>query len=295
VAAGAAAARVRDTAAAGARDPAMAGGGQLSAPDSPGIGRLAGAGADLRGLLGVELLPALAVAVLALLARRPRTRLERAGVVFVDAWLVTGIVLLSLLPGLKLRYAEVLAPPVAAALGAGVAALVGRARLSGLVTATLLGVLLLAPTVRALRVVSSAASDSGHLGSLTPAQTARLAGFLDPRTSNRRYEVASATVAKAAALIARDGRRVLFLETSAGHPITPLKRLRAAVRHGQVRYVLIAGRCGPHGDRLPGGCGLAARWARVHGQDVSKQAGLPPRTLYAVAHPRLSARRYPRS
>ena len=44
----------------------------------------------------------------------------------------------------------------------------------------------------------------------------------------------------------------------------------------------------------PGGCGADARWARVHGRDVSHRAGLPRHTLYGSLILRLSARRYPR-
>jgi hypothetical protein len=81
-----------------------------------------------------------------------------------------------------------------------------------------------------------------------------------------------------------------MLATLAGHQVTSLRRFLAAVRRHQVSYVLLAGRCGPRSALGPGGCGLAARWARVHGRDVSARAGVE---LYQV-HPPLRRRRYPR-
>ena len=189
--------------------------------------------------------------------------------------------LLSSLPDLKVRYADVLVPPVALALGAGVVAL--TARLPRVLTAALVMALLAAPAVQAVDVVRNGESDSGHLGSLTPAQAQHLSGFLAPRTRHSRYELASATAAKAAPLIERDARPVLLLGGELGQPLTSLTRLREDVQHGEVRYVLMAGRCGPHAASTPTGCGMAARWARVHGRDVSRAAGLNKNTLYALA------------
>jgi hypothetical protein len=78
-----------------------------------------------------------------------------------------------------------------------------------------------------------------------------------------------------------------MLGTLAGHPITPLRTFLKDVRNDEVSYVLIAGRCGPHNATGPGGCGIAARWARVHGRNLTRLVGLP---LYEV-HPPLRARR----
>jgi 4-amino-4-deoxy-L-arabinose transferase-like glycosyltransferase len=265
-----------------------------AAPAPPGPLRLVAREADLRGLLGVELIPALVIGLLAVVLTRRRSRSERAGALFVATWLLTAGALLSFLPDLKVRYADVLAPPVALALGVGIVAL--SARLPRVLTAALVMALLAAPAVQAVDVVRDGASDSGHLGALSAQQAQRLSAFLARRTKHSRYELASATAAKAAPLIERDARPVLMLGTELGKPLTSLKRLRSDVQHGEVRYVLMAGRCGPHTATTPTGCGAAARWARVHGRDVSRAAGLNSNTLYAVraTHPRLSTRRYPR-
>ncbi|HWK25890.1 MAG TPA: glycosyltransferase family 39 protein [Solirubrobacter sp.] len=209
----------------------------------------------------------------------PADRLPRAGALFVATWLVTGAALLSFLPDLKVRYVDVLVPPTAAALGAGVAFV---ARRRPLPAAALAAILLVIPAVRAVQVTADAQSDSGHLGALTPTEAADLSAYLRPRTQHTRYELASATAAKATPLIERDARPVLMLAAQAGRPITSLTRFKRDVATGRVRYVLIAGPCTPHRATRPGGCGLDARWAVVHGRDVSRAAHLRPHTLYAL-------------
>jgi hypothetical protein len=190
------------------------------------------------------------------------------------------------------RYLDALAPAVALTLGGALAALARWARLPGWATAVAAAALLVSPAAHALDVVHSAASDSGHIGTLPAGEVARLSAFLAPRTAGQRYELASATAVKATPLIAHDARPVLMLGTLAGRPLTPLRRFIADVRKGEVSYVLIAGRCGPHSALAPGGCGRAARWAMVHGRDVSRAAGVP---LFEVsAHQSLTAHRYPR-
>ena len=196
---------------------------------------------------------------------------------FVAAWLVTGVVVLSAMPDLKVRYVDVLAPPAAAALGVGIVVLTQRRAVGAL----LLAALLAAPAVQAVRVVQKDASDSGHLGSLTSNQTLGLSTFL-ARHAHTRYELASATAAKAAPLIERDARPVLMLGTQLGHELTSLRTFKKDVRNDEVRYVLLSGRCGPRTALTSTGCGRAARWAEVHGTDVSKLAHLPPHTLVAL-------------
>jgi 4-amino-4-deoxy-L-arabinose transferase-like glycosyltransferase len=302
--------RVGATAGAGDAGPALAHG-----PDAPGPERLFGAGGGLGALLGVELVPALilggvAVAIAGAVEARRRigtparvrdddeavaARLAGAGALGVGAWLVTGLALFSFLPGLQVRHLDALAPAVALALGGAVAALARWARLPAWASAAAVVALLVVPTAHALDVVHRPASDSGGIGALPAPAVSRLSAFLARRTKGRRYELASATAAKAAPLIAHDGRPVLLLGTLAGHPIVPLRRFLADVRNHEVSYVLMAGRCGPRSALGPGGCGLAARWARVHGRSVSRAAGAE---LYEVtprmAHLPLSGRRYSR-
>jgi hypothetical protein len=226
-------------------------------------------------LLGVELLPAVVVGVFAVAFGWRAGRLARAGALFVAVWLLIGVAVLSFMPDLKVRYVDVLAAPAALALGAGLVSLTQRRPVGAL----LLAALLAAPAIQAIRVVRHDASDSGHLGSLTPTQATDLSAFL-ARHHRTRYELASATAAKAAPLIETDDRPILMLGTRLGQALTGLKTLRKDVRRDEVRYVLIAGRCGAHTWRT--GCGRAARWAKVNGRDVSHAARLPRATLYAL-------------
>jgi hypothetical protein len=191
-------------------------------------------------------------------------------------------VLFSLLGGLQVRYLDALAPAVALALGGGVAWLARWTRLPGWATALVVVALLAVPAARSLRVIRAGDSDSGHLGILPARTVDRLSAFLQAHTAHEHFEVASATAVKAAPLIVHDGRPVLMLGTRAGHPLTPMRRFLADVRHHRVSYVLIAGRCGPRDDTGPKGCGVAARWARVHGRNLTARVGIP---LYAVHLP----------
>ncbi len=266
--------------------PVAAGDYGAATPAAAGPGRLVSTRADLRGLLGVELLPAVVVGCFAVALGWRAARLPRAGALFVAVWLLTGVAVLSFMPDLKVRYVDVLAPPAAIALGR-------RDRL--------------ADPAKAGRGACCSPrcwrrpprKPSGWCGTTrrTPGTSARsrrprrrsLSAFL-ARHHRTRYELASATAAKAAPLIERDDRPILMLGTQLGHELTGLKTLRKDVRNDEVRYVLIAGRCGPHTWRT--GCGRAARWAEVDGRDVS-HASAAARRNAVRAHPRLSARRYP--
>jgi 4-amino-4-deoxy-L-arabinose transferase-like glycosyltransferase len=86
---------------------------------------LGSGGARMGAMIGGELIVALlAGGVALLLARGPQlSRLTRAGIAFTACWLLTGLVVFSFTGGLRTRYLEALAPAVALALGAGVAAI----------------------------------------------------------------------------------------------------------------------------------------------------------------------------
>jgi len=73
---------------------------------------------------------------------------------------------------------------------------------------------------------------------------------------------------------------VLVLTSAYGRPLLTPHALAAAVRAGGVRYVLEGGaRCPRHGPHDVTGCAPVVRWARAHGRDVGRAAGLPPRWL----------------
>ena len=257
---------------------------------TPGPLRLVGTGGALRGRLAPELVPALLLGGLALLAaaiaarrRRgaellPRARLARAGAAVLTVWLLTGLVLFSVITHLQVRYLEGFTPAVAAALGTGTVAIVRRVRLPGWVAAVAMAALLVAPVKSSLAVVHAGASDSGHLGTMPASETALLSNYLRRHSAHTRYEVASATAIKAAPLIVRDGRPVLMLAAQRGQAVTSLHRLKVAIRHGRVRYLFTAP-CGAASAARPAGCGRANHWAQVHGRDVSLRAGLSHRGL----------------
>jgi hypothetical protein len=253
--------------------------GALAArPGPPGPLRLAGAGGSLDLRLAVELLPALVAGLAALaLATRPAPRLARAGALALGTWLLTGVVLFSLMRELQVRYLEAFAPAVAGTLGVGVVMLARRLRAPAWAAAAVLVLLLAIPAQQSLAVVRAGASDSGHIGAMPAAEVATLSRYLLAHDRGARYEVASATAVKAAALIARDGQPVLVLDALAHQPILSAARLRSAVRHGEARYLLMTSGCGA------GRCGPAVAWAVSHGRDVTRQAGLPGRgLLYAL-------------
>ena len=124
-----------------------------------------------------------------------RVAQPRAGALFVAAWLRhRAWRALGAPRPARSRYVDVLAPPVA--LRARASARRARAaRLPGALARRRRS--LVAPAVQA-GASSDGASDSGHLGALTPAQAARLSTFLRA-TRRARYELASATAAQGGA------------------------------------------------------------------------------------------------
>lgn len=106
-------------------------GGVFSAP--PGVLRLFSPVGSFGRLFGVLLLPALALGLGGLALRwRPRESsappLARAFVLAIAVWLACGIAVLSYVSLLHARYLEMVTPAVAAALGCGLAGIVGALR-----------------------------------------------------------------------------------------------------------------------------------------------------------------------
>jgi 4-amino-4-deoxy-L-arabinose transferase-like glycosyltransferase len=247
-------------------------------PDPPGPFRLAGAGASLDLRLGAELVPALLAGLAALIvAARPFPRLARAGALMLGTWLLSGLIVLSAMHGLQARYLESVAPAVAGTLGVGVVTVARRLRAPAWAAVAAMVALLVIPAQQSIAIARTAASDSGHIGAMPPAEVAKLSRYLRAHDHGARYEVASATAVKAAALIAHDGRPVMLLDALARQPIVPAARLRFDVLHRDVRYLLMASGC------RAGRCGQAVAWAQRAGVDVTRRAGLPGRgLLYAL-------------
>jgi hypothetical protein len=179
--------------------------------------------------------------------------------------------------GLQARYLESVAPAVAGTLGVGVVTLARRLRAPAWAAALAMAALLVIPAQQSIAIARTGASDSGHIGAMPSTEVARLSRFLRAHDRGARYEVASATAVKAAALIAHDGRPVLLLDALARQPIVPVARLRADVRNGEVRYLLMTSGC------RAGRCGQAVAWALRNGTDVTRRARLPGRgLLYAL-------------
>jgi Dolichyl-phosphate-mannose-protein mannosyltransferase len=245
-------------------------------PAPPGALRLFSAQDALLPRVGFELAAALAVAavVLALRLHRDMDRAARAGWWGVLAWLATGVLLASLQSGLRPRYLEELDPAIAAVLGAGAVLVAKRHRT---VLAGLAAVLVASLAVSA-GAVAHRAEDSGAPGALTATRLATISTWLRARQGGAPDEVASATVARGAQIVARDGRNVLVL-AAGSHPLVSAPQIAADVRAGRVRAALLGGACGATGR----GCTPAERWIRAHGTDVSRLLGQPePGLVWAV-------------
>ncbi|TMK97416.1 MAG: glycosyltransferase family 39 protein [Actinobacteria bacterium] len=241
--------------------------------DPPGLLRLLGTGGhQYLWLVGTALVPAVVLPGIAL-ARGWR---PRAGVLFFGLWLLTGVVLLSFMQRMEPRYLDTVTPAIAAAVGIGAAAISRR----GAVVACCLAAALAAPAAGAVWVAGQHRSDAGLASRLTPEQITSLSRYLAKQPTH--YEVASASVDRAAPLIVRDARPVLMLAGEGGHELVAPERLAALVASGGVRYALLSHSSTP-----------SVIWALHHSRDVSRAAGLPPGTLYrltATARPPARAR-----
>jgi 4-amino-4-deoxy-L-arabinose transferase-like glycosyltransferase len=163
-----------------------------------------------------------------------------------------------------------------AALALAALVLAARRRLpGGALLAVALVALLAVPAASALRLAASRVSDGGEPGAMPSAQLARLGAYLDAHRDGARYQFAVTAAGKAAALIAREGQPVLILTSAYGRPLVTPHRLAAAIRAGQVRYLLTGGSpcvAGQPHDRT--GCAAVVRWAKAHARDVSRAAGV---------------------
>jgi len=196
------------------------------------------------------------------------------------------VLALALAVAASTALALAIAPPrtAIAAVGFGAALLLallaaaGRLRWPGAphaVLALALAGLLAVPAAAAVRVAGGHASDGGEPGAMPTHQLNRLSAYLRAHRDGARYEVATMAAASAGALIERDAQPVLVLTTAYGRPLISPHRLVAAVRAGEVRYVLAGGaRCVRGRSRERTGCAPVVEWARAHARDVSRAAGV---------------------
>ncbi|HYV15529.1 MAG TPA: glycosyltransferase family 39 protein [Conexibacter sp.] len=223
------------------------------------------------------LAPALALALgagaAALAAAAPRRRLTAA--------MLAVAVLLAAAVAVPVAHPSATPLVVAGAAALALAALALRARArvrlpaQAFLTLALAG-LLAVPAAASLRLAGNHTSDGGEPGAMPAAQVARLSAYLAAHRAGARYQLAVTGAAKAGPLIARDGQRVLILTTAYGRPLVTPHQLAAAVRGGQVRYLLTGGApCVRGMPRDRTGCAPAVRWAMAHGRDVSHAVGVP--------------------
>ncbi|MBS1870738.1 MAG: glycosyltransferase family 39 protein [Actinobacteria bacterium] len=155
----------------------------------------------------------------------------------------------------------------------------GRAWSHALLALALVG-LLAAPGATAVRLAGTHQSDGGEPGAMPTRQLASLSGYLTAHRHGARYELATMAAASAGAVIARDGQPVLALTSAYGRPLVTPHQLAAAVRAGQVRFLLAGGaHCVAGQPRDRTGCAPVVEWARAHSRDVSRAAGVRPRLL----------------
>ena len=222
-------------------------------------------------------LPAVAAAVgigIGALAGAPR-RVPRLALAMSAAGVAVTGILLAHPPA----WLAVLALTAAAGGGLAVAVVSDRRRGAVLAVCAALAVLAV-PAAGAVTVAGQHRSDAGLPSRMTAGEVARLSAFLVRHQGGARFEVASATVVRAAPLIVHDGRPVLMLTSLDGRPLLSAGRLAGLVSGGQVRYALLGrGACATSAGRT---CAPAVEWAMRHAHDVSPSAGLSAGTLYAL-------------
>ena len=167
---------------------------------------------------------------------------------------------------------------VAVAIALAAAALVLlTARRVPLATGLVLGAALIVPFATSVHLVRAGATDGEPTGTMPASELVPLSAYLRAHQGRARYEVAGATIFKVAALIVHDARPVLTLTGPDGRPLLTSAELARAARSGEVRYALIGRATCAAGTGA--GCAPVVRWARAHGTDVSRAAGLPHRGL----------------
>ncbi|MDE3069278.1 MAG: glycosyltransferase family 39 protein [Acidobacteriota bacterium] len=138
------------------------------------------------------------------------------------------------------------------------------------------------PLWASLAAVRENTSDGNVLGALPPAELNALSAYLRAHQGGAHYETAYDSASHMGALVERDARPVLPLSTVEGHMIVSTARLAALARAGEVRYLVLSGSCPRHASAEDASCSAQVAWVRSNGRDVSREAGLPPNTLWAL-------------
>jgi 4-amino-4-deoxy-L-arabinose transferase-like glycosyltransferase len=259
-------------------------------PAAPGPLRLLSTHAHLLTWIGLEAVAALAALAVALALRARRgslDRVARGGLLALGFWLVAGIALYSLMPGLRPRYLAGLDPAVAGGLGAGVALAARRAPRAA---AAALCAVLVVPLATSVAAVAHRTQDAGRTGAMAPARVDALSAYVRANAAGAANEVAASAPAKAGPLIVRDGRPILILSDGLGHQLVTPARLAAAVAAGQVRFALLGDACTATSGNELTGCLPVVRWAQRHGVDVSRAAGQPHAGLLYALSPSAAGR-----
>lgn len=206
-------------------------------------------------MLGVELLPALTLGSIAVLAARRRQsgpprgahdRLRRALGAGLGVWLLCGFALFSVQGRVRLRYFEAFTPAVAATFGIGVAVCAGliarrerwRPATAAVSVALLTAALLTQPMLTSIRLARIGAEDSQTLGAMPAGQVDALSRYLHAHQGGARYEVAGAGAVVSGPLIVRDAEPILLVTSWHGRPLISSADLTAKIRAGEVRHLL---------------------------------------------------------
>jgi len=122
--------------------------------------------------------------------------------------------------------------------------------------------------------IDNGVTDAGYVGALPGEEQRLLSSYLRAHQGGARYELAAESATQIGSLIVQDARPVLILTTYGARVFTNVAELRQRIAKGEVRYAFLNSFCGKHVSSVNAACSEPARWARAHGTDVSRQAGL---------------------
>jgi hypothetical protein len=146
---------------------------------------------------------------------------------------------------------------------------------------TLIAVLAV-PLSADVTAIKNHVTDAGYVGALPTEEQRLLSTFLRAHQGTAKYEVAAQSATAIGSLIVQDARPILVLTSYGSRVFTSVPELERLIAEGQVRYAFLNSSCGRHGSALNPACSAPAKWVRARGTDVSRQAGLDPKTLWLL-------------